>query len=121
MKYLKKGFEVIFVVMLVGCSSVKKNPSTTFVPVQSHDRCNQIYSYDLGSRDFQRMDAILEQIAHETGCFIEYSDPKISSMKPHPVIGRMSIRQAVLTAIQGTPIQFKDVAPGELSLHLPHH
>ncbi|HXV29002.1 MAG TPA: hypothetical protein VD840_01595 [Sinorhizobium sp.] len=65
-------------------------------------RCDTVLDYDI---DFDRFDETAQQIAHATGCFIEIENmTAIASVKPNPVKGRMTPREALSAAIKGTSL-----------------
>ncbi|MFM2479811.1 STN domain-containing protein [Celerinatantimonas sp. YJH-8] len=82
-------------VALVGCSS---NPPAQQTLTKS---CDTMAHYDI---HFDRFDEVAQQVSHATGCFIETDLSQTGSVKPNPVVGSMSIRQAIKTAIQGTDL-----------------
>lgn len=54
-----------------------------------------------------RFDETAQQLAHATGCVIVYDDPSLSPLQVNAVTGRISIRQAIHQAIDGTAIQVR--------------
>ncbi|WP_369976819.1 STN domain-containing protein [Xanthomonas bundabergensis] len=69
-------------------------------------KCDTVpdHAYDLPAA---RFDETAQQLAHATGCGIVYDDPSLSPLQVHAVKGRISIRQAIHQAIDGTAIQVK--------------
>lgn len=52
-----------------------------------------------------RFDETAQQLAHATGCVIVYDDPALSPLRVNAVQGRISLRQAIHQAIDGTALQ----------------
>ncbi|MBO8135482.1 hypothetical protein IM678_16705 [Dickeya fangzhongdai] len=67
-----------------------------------YGQCDKVGTYDIR---FDRFDETAQQIAHATGCGIITDTSKTGAVRPHPVIGTMTIRQAVQTAIAGTRLR----------------
>ncbi|MBT1429690.1 hypothetical protein [Dickeya dianthicola] len=66
-----------------------------------YGQCDKVGSYDIR---FDRFDETAQQIAHATGCGI-ITDNSTAAVRPHPVVGTMTIRQAVQMAITGTRLR----------------
>lgn len=77
--------------------------------------CASRYDYNLGA-DFARFDVMAQQLAHASGCFISTDLAKTGDINVNPVIGRMSIRDAVKTAIAGTRLQIVYETPYSLTV-----
>lgn len=111
-----KGYYLVLLapLLLLGCTdNPAESAKTTDAPkttdtVQPADTvttgaCDKNEQYDL---DFQRFDEVAQQLAHASGCFIKVDNlSELGGIKPNPVKGEMSIRQAVRTAIEGTGLQ----------------
>ncbi|MEI8632853.1 hypothetical protein P4S72_14255 [Vibrio sp. PP-XX7] len=67
------------------------------------------------------MDAMLQQVLHVTGCTIDMDYAQVGSMKPHAVVGRMSVIQAVKTAISDSPLILTHPQPGVLALSVKEY
>ncbi|MCQ6261323.1 STN domain-containing protein [Alcanivorax sp. MM125-6] len=76
-------------------------------------KCDAVVSYDLPA---QRFDETAQQLAHATGCFIEADTDEIGAVQVQPVAGRMSIRQALETALDGTGLAITEHAPNTLKV-----
>ncbi|MCA7000506.1 hypothetical protein [Dickeya solani] len=66
-----------------------------------YGKCDKIGTYNIR---FDRFDETAQQIAHATGCGI-ITDNSTAAVRPHPVVGTMTIRQAVQMAITGTRLR----------------
>ncbi|MED5525678.1 MAG: hypothetical protein VX447_13120 [Pseudomonadota bacterium] len=64
--------------------------------------CDVGAKYDIKA---PRFDELAQQLAHATGCFIETDLAQTGAVKPNPVKGYMTIRQAVKVAIKGTGLK----------------
>jgi len=56
----------------------------------------------------QRFDETIQSLAHATGCFIEADLTKTGAVQVNAVNGKMSIRDAILTAIEGTSLKITE-------------
>ncbi|AIA69638.1 putative lipoprotein [Pectobacterium atrosepticum SCRI1043] len=65
-------------------------------------KCDVPQYYDI---DFSRFDETAQQIAHATGCGITTDTSLTGAIKPHPVKGYLTRREAVFMAIQGTSLK----------------
>lgn len=93
-------------VMLVGCAT---NPSST-----AESPCNQagrgcvnvvtVLPYDIPS---QRLDETAQALAHAQGCNIVF-DQKYAGIKVNAVKGKVSIREAMDQALQGTGLMVQN-------------
>lgn len=95
---------VLGTLLLSGCSAMNKEQTKeTAVPIAKIDTrtCDAENEYQLGS-DFDRFDAMAQQLAHASGCFIQTNLANTGDVKVNPVKGKMSIREAIKTAIAGT-------------------
>lgn len=54
-----------------------------------------------------RFDETAQQLAHATGCVIVYDDPSLAPLQVNAVKGRISIRQAIHQALDGTTLQVR--------------
>ncbi|MFM2486861.1 hypothetical protein [Celerinatantimonas yamalensis] len=98
----------LMTLILTGCARHHELASANLA-----DHCLVIGDYQL---HFSRMDETLQQIAHGSGCFIELKNPKVWPLKAHPVIGRLSVMQAVQQAIQDQPLLLTHPKPDLLKL-----
>lgn len=70
--------------------------------------CDAIGEYDI---PVQRFDETMQQLAHATGCNIRFvkeqqlGDAHLLSLPVAAVRGRMSLRQACLTALKGSAFE----------------
>lgn len=62
------------------------------------------HAYDLPAA---RLDETAQQLAHAAGCGSLYDDPSLSPLQVNAVQGRISIRQAIHQASDGTALQIK--------------
>ena len=46
---------------------------------------------------------LAQALAHATGCAVRYTDQELSAMKIAPVVGTMSIKDAIAAALDGSP------------------
>ena len=80
--------------------------------------CFEIVSeipYDIPA---QRFDETAQALAHASGCFIESNLSKTGSVHVNAVKGEMSIRDAILTAIEGTNLQITDETNERIKVEL---
>ncbi|MBB4126915.1 hypothetical protein GGR77_002205 [Xanthomonas translucens] len=54
-----------------------------------------------------RFDETAQQLAHATGCAIVYDDSSLAPLQVNAVKGRISIRQAIHQALDGTALQVR--------------
>lgn len=67
---------------------------------QTQDKCDKEGDFDM---HLSRVDAALQQLAHASGCFVQYENlDQYNAKQPHEVSGTMTIREAVATALKGT-------------------
>ncbi|WP_459609530.1 hypothetical protein [Dickeya oryzae] len=92
------------VLLLAGCSHTTAEPDTTSVPYRSapYGKCDKVGTYHLY---FNRFDETAQQLAHATGCVVITDTSKTGAIQPHPVVGTLTIRQAVQMAITGTTLR----------------
>ena len=83
-------------------SAAQPEQSGQTATAETGSRCDVSGDYQI---NFQRMDETLQQIAHASGCFVEADLQTIGALKPNPVEGHFSVKQAVDTAIAGTGLQ----------------
>lgn len=102
---MKASIVLIFgALLLPGCSNMNQaQTKETAAPIAKIDTrtCDVKNEYQLGS-DFDRFDAMAQQLAHASGCFIQTNLANTGDVKVNPVKGKMSIREAIKTAIAGT-------------------
>jgi len=81
-------------------------PAPASAPPAAQGRCDAVpdHDYDMPAA---RFDETAQQLAHATGCGIVYDDPSLSPVQVNAVKGRISIRQAIHQAIDGTALQVK--------------
>ncbi|EKT0318345.1 hypothetical protein QDF68_001051 [Klebsiella pneumoniae] len=65
-------------------------------------KCDAIADYDIS---FSRFDETAQQLPHGTGCFIRADLSRMSRVSVNPVKGRMTIREALHTALAGTVLK----------------
>ena len=102
---------------LAGCSDgAKTEPSTAAAsssaaaPAKTEPSAAQpgrgclqvtaVHPYDLKD---MRFDEAAQALAHATGCAVRYTDQELSAMKIAPVVGTMSIKDAIAAALDGSP------------------
>ena len=101
----------IFVItaLLAGCAS-----GTRLVSVPDlGGRCDVPQHYAI---DFGRWDETAQQIAHATGCFIVMKPERIGSVRPNPVEGVFTPREAVALAIKGTGLRITQQKPDSITV-----
>lgn len=76
-------------------------------------KCDDINQYDI---TFSRFDESAQQLAHATGCFIETSLSQTGSVQVNPVKGKMSIREALRTAIEGSKLEISRQGPDRITV-----
>lgn len=109
---------------LSGCSSMhsesgaKQNLVTppSSPALIEHRSCNDRYDYHLSNQDFSRFDEMAQQLAHASGCFIRTDLAKTGDVKVHSVEGKMSILEAIKTAIAGTRLQVVHHTPKTITI-----
>lgn len=65
-------------------------------------KCDAIADYDI---NYSRFDETAQQLAHGTGCFIKSDLSRTAPARVNPVKGRMTIRDALQTALAGTGLK----------------
>ncbi|UKE50201.1 STN domain-containing protein [Xanthomonas translucens] len=81
-------------------------PAPATATAAANGKCDAMPDHDYAMAA-ARFDETAQQLAHATGCGIVYDDPSLSSLQVKAVKGRISIRQAIHQAIDGTAIQVK--------------
>ncbi|MBN3216600.1 hypothetical protein [Pectobacterium polaris] len=85
----------------------------------------QEYARNLGGKcdmpqyyaiDFSRFDETAQQIAHATGCGIITDTTLTGAIKPHPVKGYLTRREAVFMAIKGTSLKVTQQEPDTITV-----
>lgn len=66
----------------------------------------------------QRFDETAQQLVHATGCFIESDLSKTGGVRVNPVRGRMSLLEAVSTAIEGTGLRITEERGDRIKVEL---
>lgn len=61
-----------------------------------------------------RFDETAQALAHASGCFIRYTDKDLNALKIAPVEGRMSIRDAVARALEGSAYAVESATETEI-------
>ncbi|MBN6104190.1 STN domain-containing protein [Xanthomonas sp. CFBP 8703] len=81
-------------------------PAPASAPPAAQGKCDTVpdHDYDMPAA---RFDETAQQLAHATGCGIVYDDQSPSPVQVNAVKGRISIRQAIHQAIDGTALQVK--------------
>lgn len=93
--------------LLGGCAI----PPTT---ANAQGACDKVANYDL---NFNRVDETLQQVAHGTDCFVKTDKlNEIGSKTPNPVKGKMTIRNAVKTMLDGTSVHIIEETPNTISV-----
>lgn len=68
-------------------------------------KCDTVADYDISFISFSRFDETAQQLAHGTGCFIRTDLSRTAPVRVNPVKGRMTIRDALRTALAGTGLK----------------
>ncbi|GHB27494.1 STN domain-containing protein [Salinicola rhizosphaerae] len=76
-------------------------------------KCDVLMNYDIA---FDRFDETAQQVAHATGCFIHAELGEVGAIKPNPVKGRLTPRQALAAAIRGTPLHITEQNPDSITV-----
>jgi len=81
-------------------------PASAPASTAAQGKCDAVpdHDYDMPAA---RFDETAQQLAHATGCGIVYDDQSLSPLQVNAVKGRISIRQAIHQAIDGTALQVK--------------
>ncbi|MCC4594879.1 STN domain-containing protein [Xanthomonas campestris pv. phormiicola] len=81
-------------------------PAPATAAAAAQGKCDSVpdHAYDLPAA---RFDETAQQLAHGTGCGIVYDDQSLSPLQVNAVKGRISIRQAIHQAIDGTALQVR--------------
>ena len=66
----------------------------------------------------QRFDETAQILAHAIGCFIESDLSKTGSIQVNAIKGRMSIRDAILTAIDGSNLKITEQTDKKIKVEL---
>ncbi|UKE72594.1 STN domain-containing protein [Xanthomonas graminis] len=102
-------------ILLAGCHKAPSSaasqaavaaPAPATATAAGNGKCDAMpdHDYDMPAA---RFDETAQQLAHATGCGIVYDDVSLSPLQVKAVKGRISIRQAIHQAIDGTAIQVK--------------
>lgn len=81
-------------------SSPAENTASAAQPGRGCLQVTALHPYDLKD---MRFDEAAQALAHATGCTVRYTDQELSAMKIAPVVGTMSIKDAVAAALAGSP------------------
>lgn len=114
MRYVWLGCAVV---VLSGCSIFHVSTQSQSQVPDLSGACDKVAQYDI---DFVRFDETAQQLAHATGCFIETDLSNTAAVAVNPIKGRMSIRAALLVAIQNTPLKIVKQEPNLISVSLSH-
>ena len=110
------------IALLAGCdmapSSAPSQPAaaaSASAPAATQGKCDATpdHDYDLPAA---RFDETAQQLAHATGCGIVYDDPSLSPLRVNAVKGRISIRQAIYRALDGTALQVTQETPDTITV-----
>lgn len=77
-----------------------ENTASAAQPGRGCLQVTALHPYDLKD---MRFDEAAQALAHATGCTVRYTDQELSAMKIAPVVGTMSIKDAVAAALAGSP------------------
>ena len=80
--------------------SPAENTASAAPPGRGCLQVTALHPYDLKG---MRFDEAAQALAHATGCTVRYTDQELSAMKIAPVVGTMSIKDAVAAALAGSP------------------
>lgn len=80
--------------------SPAENTASAAQPGRGCLQVTALHPYDLKD---MRFDEAAQALAHATGCTVRYTDQELSAMKIAPVVGTMSIKDAVAAALAGSP------------------
>ncbi|CTP85983.1 STN domain-containing protein [Xanthomonas graminis] len=111
-------------VLLAGCHKAPSStpsqaavaaPAPLAATAAGNGKCDAMpdHDYDMPAA---RFDETAQQLAHATGCGIVYDDVSLSPLQVKAVKGRISIRQAIHQAIDGTAIQVKQETADRISV-----
>jgi|GEM_PF-987186 Secretin and TonB N terminus short domain. len=105
---------------LAGCSATPTAPSdrasgSASATMAATGKCDalpdQAYALPAG-----RFDETAQQLAHATGCMVVYRDPALAPLQVNAVKGRISIRQALHQALDGTALRIAQENPDTLTV-----
>ena len=80
--------------------SAAENTASAAQPGRGCLQVTAVHPYDLKD---MRFDEAAQALAHATGCAVRYTDQELSAMKIAPVVGTMSIKDAIAAALDGSP------------------
>lgn len=80
--------------------SAAENTAPAAQPGRGCLQVTAVHPYDLKD---MRFDEAAQALAHATGCAVRYTDQELSAMKIAPVVGTMSIKDAIAAALDGSP------------------
>ena len=81
-------------------ASAAENTASAAQPGRGCLQVTAGHPYDLKD---MRFDEAAQALAHATGCAVRYTDQELSAMKIAPVVGTMSIKDAIAAALDGSP------------------
>ena len=80
--------------------SAAENTASAAQPGRGCLQVTAVHPYNLKD---MRFDEAAQALAHATGCAVRYTDQELSAMKIAPVVGTMSIKDAIAAALDGSP------------------
>ena len=80
--------------------SAAENTASAAQPGRGCLQVTAVHPYDLKD---MRFDEAAQALAHATGWAVRYTDQELSAMKIAPVVGTMSIKDAIAAALDGSP------------------
>lgn len=93
-----------------GSSAAASNAPATATPKGA---CDKPAAHPIPA---QRFDETAQQLAHATGCFIETDLSRTAAVPVNAITGAMSIRQALETALAGTPLEIVAQTPDRITV-----
>ncbi|WIX31657.1 STN domain-containing protein [Salinicola sp. JS01] len=89
------------------------SPAAPETPAAAKGACDKPAAHPIPA---QRFDETAQQLAHATGCFIETDLSRTAAVPVNAVTGAMSIRQALETALAGTPLEIVAQTPDRITV-----
>ena len=98
-----------------GAEAPRKSAASSAAPDPGPGRgCLKIVAdHPYSFRDL-RFDETAQALAHASGCFIRYTDGDLAALRIAPVEGRMSIRDAVARALEGSAYAVESATATEI-------
>ncbi|MCW3786820.1 hypothetical protein [Plebeiibacterium sediminum] len=119
---------VVSVIIFMSCGNTQSSNNQAHQTIsentsESNDTikgrgCFEIVSdipYDIPA---QRFDETAQILAHASGCFIETDLSKTGSVDVNAIKGKMSIRDAILVAIEGTNLKITEETEVKIKVEL---